>query len=151
MKCPYCGHADTDVLDSRDSNGREAIRRRRECTKCKKRFTTYERPEMAELVVIKKDGRREQFDRNKIRVGIEKACEKRPIPRETIEDMVEDIERELRKRDSTEVPSKLIGELIIKKLKKIDKVAYIRFASVYREFADVESFKKELQDLMKKK
>ena len=140
MKCPYCNNLETGVLDSRDSEDLTTIRRRRECLKCQKRFTTYERVEMIDLVVIKKDGRREPFGRNKVLSGIIKACEKRLIPIDVIERIVDDIERDLRNRDSVEIESKLIGSLVMRKLKSIDKVAYIRFASVYRSFEDVEEF-----------
>lgn len=145
MKCPYCNNLETGVLDSRDSEDLTTIRRRRECLKCQKRFTTYERVEMIDLVVIKKDGRRESFGRNKVLSGIIKACEKRLIPIDVIERIVDDIERDLRNRDSVEIESKLIGSLVMRKLKSIDKVAYIRFASVYRSFEDVEEFEKEAQ------
>lgn len=147
MRCPYCSN-ETKVVDTRESN-EDTIRRRRECLKCKKRFTTYERIETIELIVVKKDGRREPFDRNKLKTGIMKACEKRPITIDTIERIVEDIDTELRRQDTTEIPSKLIGQLVMKKLYKIDKVAYIRFASVYREFKDIKSFEKELKMLKK--
>ena len=150
MRCPYCGHEELKVIDKRESD-EKSIRRRRECLKCGKRFTTYERIESADLIVVKKDGRRERFDRNKLKTGILKACEKRPITNETIEKMVDEIESELRNEDSVEVPSKKIGELVMKKLRRIDKVAYIRFASVYREFADLESFENELKKLTRKK
>jgi len=149
MKCPYCGNTETDVVDSRDAEDLAAVRRRRECMKCEKRFTTYERVESVELVVVKKDGRREPFDREKLKAGLVRACEKRPVPHEKIEQTVEEIEMELRKKDTKEVPSSVVGELVMKKLKKLDKVAYIRFASVYREFADVEDFRKELKELLK--
>ncbi len=145
MRCPYCNNLETGVLDSRDSEDLTTIRRRRECLKCQKRFTTYERVEMIDLVVIKKDGRREPFGRNKVLSGIIKACEKRLIPIDVIERIVDDIERDLRNRDSVEIESKLIGSLVMRKLKSIDKVAYIRFASVYRSFEDVEEFEKEAQ------
>ena len=149
MKCPYCGNTETDVIDSRDAGDLAAVRRRRECSKCEKRFTTYERVESVELIVIKKDGRREPFNREKLMAGIVRACEKRPVSHEKIEEAVEEIEMELRKKDTTEISSKVIGELVMKKLKRLDKVAYIRFASVYREFADVEDFGKELKGLLK--
>ncbi|RJQ17607.1 transcriptional repressor NrdR [Candidatus Woesearchaeota archaeon] len=148
MKCPYCSHSETKVLDSRDSD--DLTRRRRECLQCEKRFTTYERIENVELTVIKKDGKRQQFDRNKIVNGFLKACEKRPITREAIEQTVDAIEKELRQLESVEIPSKEIGELVMKYLNKLDKVAYIRFASVYREFTDLETFEKELKKLLKK-
>ena len=147
MKCPYCSHSDTSVLDSRDSDDLTTIRRRRECLHCQKRFTTYERSEMATLIVVKKDGSRQPFDRQKLITGMMKACEKRPVTLETIENAVDDIERDLRNRDSIEIESKIIGNLVMKKLKGIDKVAYIRFASVYRQFEDVESFEKVVQTL----
>ena len=151
MKCPYCGSDELKVLDKRNSD-EKAIWRRRECLKCGKRFTTYERVEAADIIVIKKDGmRRERFDRAKLKSGILRACEKRPITNEMIEKMVDEIEAELRGGESVEVPSKKIGELAMKKLKKIDKVAYIRFASVYREFEDIESFREELKKLEGKK
>lgn len=147
MQCPYCHH-ETKVVDTRESN-ENTIRRRRECLKCKKRFTTYERIEQIELVVVKKDGRRELFDRNKLKTGIMKACEKRPITIDAIDKIIDAIDTELRRQDTTEIPSKLIGQLVMKKLQKIDKVAYIRFASVYREFKDIKSFEKELKLLKK--
>jgi len=128
----------------------EITRRRRECRKCKKRFTTYERVETIGLVVIKKDGRRERFSRDKLLAGVQRACEKRPISQERIERLVEEVERELRNMDTLEVESRRIGELVMRKLKKLDKVAYIRFASVYRSFADIESFENELRALRKK-
>jgi transcriptional repressor NrdR len=151
MRCPYCHHADTKVLDSREVEDSDAIRRRRECLKCEKRFTTYERADLVDLVVIKKDGRRERFDRNKLKTGLMKACEKRPVSLSAINRLVEDIERALRNEDSHEIRSTRIGELVMKQLRKLDKVAYIRFASVYREFTDLESFEKELHKLLEKR
>ena len=148
MKCPYCAHNESQVLDSRDSEDLASVRRRRECLKCSKRFTTYERVNVIDLFVIKKDGRREQFDRNKLLIGMKRACEKRPISIDTIEETVDEIEQNLRKRKTTEIPSKIIGEIIIRRLKALDKVAYIRFASVYRSFEDVESFEKEVKSLL---
>lgn len=145
MKCPYCGNSDTDVVETRDGEG--ATRRRRECKKCGKRFTTYERVENVELVVIKKDGRREKFDREKLRRGIVKATEKRPVGVDLIEATVSEIEQELRSKDTTEVSSKTIGNLVLRKLKKIDKVAYIRFASVYLDFGDLADFEKVIDKL----
>lgn len=150
MKCPYCNNEETQVIDTRDTENLEATRRRRECLKCNKRFTTYERVEEAEIVVVKKDGKRERFERQKVINGILKACEKRDISLEKIEKLVDDLESDLRKRDSVEVESKVIGELIMKKLKSLDKIAYIRFASVYREFEDLERFEEELEKLQKK-
>jgi len=147
MFCPYCNDAETKVLDSRESE--QSVRRRRECGKCKKRFTTYERAEISDILVVKKDGRREAFDRTKLIKGITKACEKRPIQTVQIERTVDEIELELRKKDNVEVSSKDVGELVMSKLKQLDKVAYIRFASVYREFTDIDHFKKELKNLLK--
>lgn len=148
MICPYCRNPETKVLDSRDSES-EAVRRRRECPKCERRFTTYERAEIIDLVVLKKDGRGEPFDRNKLLRGVIKSCEKRPIKPIQIERIVDEIELELRKQDKVEVTSAEIGELVMSKLKQIDKIAYIRFASVYRDFTDVNDFKKELNLLLK--
>lgn len=151
MKCPYCSSTEIKVVDKRATEDDRATRRRRECLKCKKRFTTYERIEGATLVIVKKNGNREEFDRAKLEKGILKACEKRPIPHDKINKLVDEIETELRNRDETEIQSKVIGNLVIKKLKKLDKVAYIRFASVYREFADIDSFHYELKKLLRKK
>lgn len=148
MDCPYCGNLEHRVVDKREAN--EATRRRRECLKCKKRFTTYERIEPFGLVIVKKDGRREPFSREKLRSGLVKACEKRPIPQEKIDAAVEEIESELRGEEKKELNSSHVGELVMRKLKKLDKVAYIRFASVYRQFADIESFQEELKKLIKK-
>ena len=150
MKCPYCGYEETQVIDTRETENLEATRRRRECLKCSKRFTTYERLEEADIVVVKKDGKRERFERQKVLNGILKACEKRSIPLDKVEKLVDDVESDLRKRDSVEVESKVIGEIVMKKLKTLDKIAYIRFASVYREFEDLERFEEELEKLQKK-
>ena len=149
MNCPYCMNSELKVLDKREAD-EKSIRRRRECLKCGKRFTTYERIESADLIVVKKDGGRERFDRNKLKTGILKACEKRPITNEGVENVLDEIETELRGYDDIEIPSKKIGELVMKKLKRLDKIAYIRFASVYREFADLESFENELKRLGRK-
>ncbi len=151
MKCPYCGNVETRVVDSRYSEDMEAIRRRRECLSCGKRFTTYERVEIAPIIVIKKNGAKEEFDPEKVKKGMLKACEKRPITEEDIDIAVQEIERELRNRESIEVSSMDIGEMVMEKLRSMDKVAYIRFASVYREFADVETFEKEIRNLIKEK
>lgn len=151
MKCPYCSFFDTAVMDSRETEDLESIRRRRECLKCGKRFTTYERIEMVNLIVLKKDGRREQFDRKKLVNGFMKATEKRPIGIDQIEKVVSEIESELRCKDSIEIPSTEIGEIVMNKLKTLDKVAYIRFASVYRSFGDLEAFEKEVRTLLKDK
>lgn len=145
MKCPYCGNDDTDVIETRDGEG--ATRRRRECRKCGKRFTTYERVENVCLMVIKKDGRREKFDREKLRRALVKPTEKRPISTELIDGMLAEIEQELRSKDSVEISSKIIGNLVLKKLKKIDKVAYIRFASVYLDFGNLADFEKVIEKL----
>ncbi|MBI2133351.1 transcriptional repressor NrdR [Candidatus Woesearchaeota archaeon] len=150
MRCPYCGYSETKVTDKRDDDAVGITRRRRECLKCEKRFTSFERVENIDIAVVKKDGRREQFERKKLFAGIHKACEKRPVSIESIEKAADEIESEIRKSEGKEVSSKEIGELVMKKLKNLDKVAYIRFASVYREFADLESFQKELEKLIKK-
>jgi len=149
MKCPFCQKSQNKVLDSRLSQNGKAIRRRRECLKCKKRFTTYEYIEKTPLRVIKKDSRREPFDRNKLLAGIVKACEKRPVSIERLEKLVNLIEISLQKDFQREVRSKAIGELVMKKLHDIDEVAYVRFASVYRQFKDVNQFMKELKHLLK--
>ncbi len=149
MRCPYCNNSRTNVLDSRVAGGKEAIRRRRECRKCKKRFTTYERVELLDIKVIKKDGRTEPFQYEKLFKGIIAACEKRPVSREQIENVVDDIERDLRKKEKTEVKSTEIGEMVMARLKKIDKVSYVRFASVYHEFEDVSEFAKKVKELKK--
>lgn len=148
MKCPYCKQ-DTKVVDKREAGEPEVTRRRRECLKCQRRFTTYERVEEIDLMVVKKDGSRERFDRKKLITGVMHACEKRPVPVEKIEGIADSIEVELRKRDVKEVPSKKIGEMVIRRLRSLDKVAYIRFASVYREFEDVEKFEEEVKKLIK--
>lgn len=149
MRCPYCSRT-TKVIDSRES-ANNTFRRRRECLKCKRRFTTYERIETTNLLVVKKDGTREQFNKDKLRAGLIKACEKRSITLEQIDTMADEIEQDLVEKSDGEIPSKQIGELVMRKLKKIDKVAYIRFASVYREFTDLKSFEKELQKLIHKR
>jgi transcriptional repressor NrdR len=145
LNCPYCGDTEFKVTDKRSSP--EGIRRRRECLKCKKRFTTYERIEKADLYVIKKDGRRERFDGKKLSAGINRAFEKRPVAKEKIDKMINEIEEQLRKIGKKEIKSSMIGELVMKKIKKLDNVAYIRFASVYHEFKDINDFKKELRGL----
>lgn len=150
MKCPYCNFEETQVIDTRETENLEATRRRRECMKCNKRFTTYERVEEADIIVVKKNGKRERFQRQKVLNGIIEACEKREIPLEKIDKLVDEVESDLRKRDSVEVESKVIGEIVMKKLKNLDKVAYIRFASVYREFGDLDRFAEELEKLQKK-
>ncbi|MCM8771763.1 MAG: transcriptional regulator NrdR [Candidatus Omnitrophica bacterium] len=147
MKCPYCGYLKDKVIDSREREDGLLIRRRRLCLRCKKRYTTYEEIDLSPLIVVKKDGRREKFNREKLFMGIQKACEKRPISIEKINKIVEDIESQLRQKYENEVSSKVIGDLVIKKLKKIDKIAYIRFASVYQEFKDVNQFIKEIKKI----
>ena len=149
MQCPYCQHQNTKVTDSRDT-GVYSIRRRRECLSCQRRFTTYEHIEMSPIYIIKKDGRREPFDKNKIKTGIAKALEKRPVSPEQIETLLDNIEEHIRREGKEEIPSTLIGEYVMDELEKVDQVAYIRFASVYRAFADITHFQKEVQKLTKK-
>ena len=151
MKCPYCENEDSKVIDSRHTEDGRAIRRRRECEKCGRRFTTYEKIEEMILMVIKKDGSRQAFDRNKLLNGIIRACEKRPVSYAEMEKIVDDIERGLNNTMEKEVDSKLIGELVMEKLKDIDEVAYVRFASVYRQFTDVNTFVKEVESLLNNK
>ncbi|GHO45464.1 transcriptional regulator NrdR [Ktedonospora formicarum] len=148
MKCPYCGCTESRVKDSRDIG--DAIHRRRECDHCKGRFSTYERVEKAPLMVIKSDQRREAFDRMKLYVGLRKACEKRPLPASEIEKAVEEIEQALDRSGKQEIPSSMIGELVMERLRLLDKIAYIRFASVYHSFTDVETMFEEMQKLMHK-
>ena len=145
MLCPYCQNPNTRVVDKRDNNGQ--TKRRRECGKCEKRFNTFENVEKAQLRVIKKDGRRENFDSDKIKRGVIRACEKRPVSTETMDKMIMNVEEKLRKSGKKDVNSTFIGELVSRELKKEDKVAYIRFASVYREFEDISDFKKEIKEL----
>jgi transcriptional repressor NrdR len=151
MRCPFCSHPDSKVIDSRASEEANAIRRRRECLICQKRFTTYERIEESPLIVIKKDQRREPFDRQKILNGLLRACEKRPVSILTIEQLIDSVEKELRNRMDPEVSSTTIGELVMSGLKNLDEVAYVRFASVYRQFKDLATFMDELQDLLSNK
>ena len=145
MECPYCSNTKSKVTNKRAAP--EGIRRRRECTKCKKRFTTYEKTSKGELFVIKKDGRRELFDREKLSKGLFKAFEKRKTPQEQIERLIGEIEEALRKKGKKEIKTSVIGEMIMKKIKKIDNVAYIRFASVYRDFQDIKDFSEEIKHL----
>ncbi len=149
MRCPYCGNKNDSVIDSRVSKNASSVRRRRECLRCKRRFTTYEYVEKIPLMIIKKDGRREAFDRQKLINGILKACEKRPVSVERIERLVDDIERKLEKKYDQEVKSKDIGELVMKSLHELDEIAYVRFASVYRQFRDVGQFMKELKTFLR--
>ncbi|MEW6188611.1 MAG: transcriptional regulator NrdR [Actinomycetota bacterium] len=149
MKCPFCGYLETKVIDSRATEAGDAIRRRRECIDCQRRFTTYERQEEIPLMVIKKNGQREPFDRTKVLKGLQRATVKREITLSQLENIVTDIESELRNQFKYEVPSKEIGEMALKRLRKIDKVAYVRFASVYREFKDIDEFTAELAKLQR--
>lgn len=148
MKCPYCQHIDTEVIETRDSEDLSVTRRRRHCAKCEKRFTTYERMETVPLTVIKNDERRETFDREKLARGIWRASGKTTLKADDVTRIVDEVERELISGDATEVTSKKIGELVAKRLKKIDKIAYIRFSSVFRRFVDVEDFEKEVKKLL---
>ncbi len=150
MKCPACGYKETKVIDSRLSGDGHSIRRRRECLKCERRFTTYEYVEQVPLMVIKKDGRRQPFDRTKIISGLLKACEKRPVSIDKIEEITNEIERAIQKRYEREVESTVIGEMIMERLASLDEVAYVRFASVYRQFRDVNQFMNELKSLIQK-
>lgn len=148
MRCPFCAHGETRVLESRPTDEGSAIRRRRECLKCEERFTTYERVEAVPLMVIKRDGTREEFDRRKILRGLITACEKRPVPLATLEQVVAEIEHELRNSMEQEISSLTIGEMVMERLRSIDQVAYVRFASVYRQFKDINRFFEELQSLL---
>ncbi|HEU5407779.1 MAG TPA: transcriptional regulator NrdR [Nitrospira sp.] len=147
MKCPFCDELEDEVVDSRMAKEGEVIRRRRECLGCKRRYTTYERVEEILPVVVKKDGRRESFDRNKILVGLKKACEKRPISIGTIEAVTDRIEKRIQEMGETEIESRVVGEEVMKELHQLDQVAYVRFASVYREFKDIDQFMDELKTL----
>ena len=148
MKCPFCGDQDSKVVDSRHSEDGLSIRRRRECLACRKRFTTYETMECLPLVVVKKDGSRQSFDRNKVMAGLIRACEKRPVPYSVLENMVSEIEQALQNKMEREISSAEIGELVMDRLKKIDDVSYVRFASVYRQFKDINTFIAELSKLL---
>ena len=150
MKCPYCEHSGTKVLDSRPANENKSIRRRRECERCLRRFTTFEMIEETPLIVIKKDGRREEFSRDKMLRGLLKACEKRPVSVERLEVIVSEVEKEIRATAKAEVESREIGELVMEQLYPVDEVAYVRFASVYRQFKDINMFMKELTHLLAK-
>jgi len=150
MKCPFCGEIDNKVIDSRLSKDGSAIRRRRECIVCSRRFTTYEHIEEIPVMIVKKDGRREVFSREKVRTGLQKACEKRNISMHVIEEFLDELERDLREAGEKEIPSHTIGEKIMARLNEMDGVAYVRFASVYREFKDVNDFVAELKSLLSK-
>ncbi|MCS7041377.1 MAG: transcriptional regulator NrdR [Bryobacteraceae bacterium] len=151
MNCPFCGHKEDRVIDSRESKEGDVIRRRRECLQCGRRFTTYERIDEVPYMVIKKDGRREKFDRQKVLNGLLKACEKRPVPMSKLAEIVDEVEGVLADKPDREISTSEIGELLTQRLLALDKIAYVRFASVYRDFQDVEAFFSELKDLMKKK
>jgi transcriptional repressor NrdR len=148
VKCPYCSHAEDKVVDSRESREGDVIRRRRECLSCGKRFTSYERIDQIPHLVVKKDGRRERFDRTKVLAGLMKACEKRPVPIKTLEEVAERVEAMVQESPDREVPSTQVGEYLMESLRKLDKVAFVRFASVYREFKDVDQFMATLKGLL---
>lgn len=150
MKCPYCGYLGSKVLDSRQIHDGKAIRRRRECEECEQRFTTFEMVEEKPLIIVKKDGSREEFNRDKLLRGLIRACEKRPVPLERLEEMVSQIERVLREESRSEVPSQEIGEMVMDRLVSLDEVAYVRFASVYRQFKDLNVFVSELKELLQR-
>jgi transcriptional repressor NrdR len=149
MKCPFCAHLHDKVVDSRESKDGDAIRRRRQCLKCKRRFTSYERIDEIPSVVVKKDGRRERFDRQKVLAGILKACEKRPVSMSQLETIADNAESMVQESSEREVATRVLGEMIMKELRNLDKVAYVRFASVYLDFKDVQEFMSELKDLLK--
>ena len=149
MKCPFCAHLHDKVVDSRESKDGNAIRRRRQCLKCKRRFTTYERIDEIPSMVVKKDGRRERFDRQKVLAGILKACEKRPVSMSQLETIADNVESMVQESSEREVPTRAVGERIMNELKSLDKVAYVRFASVYLDFKDIQEFMSELKDLLK--
>jgi len=148
MKCPYCSKVNSKVVDSRITRDGDTVRRRRECLSCSRRFTTYERVERLPLVLIKKDGRRERFNRTKVLAGMQKACEKRNISINTLEQFVDELEKELQEMGEKEIPSSVVGELVMRKLHDLDDVAYVRFASVYREFKDINDFMAEVRELL---
>ncbi len=150
LKCPFCGQEDTKVIDSRPAEDNSSIRRRRQCEKCKRRFTTYEKIEVIPLVVIKKDNTRESYDRSKIEAGIFRSCHKRPVSVDKINKLIDEIENEIFNCEEKEIPSSVIGEIVMDKLKNFEAVAYVRFASVYREFKDVNTFMDELKKLLDK-
>lgn len=148
MRCPFCEHNGSRVLDSRPFNNNKSIRRRRECENCGRRFTTFEVIEEPPLLIVKKEGTREEFSREKILRGLIRACEKRPVPLEVLENVVQEIEKELRSRGQAEIPSKDVGEMVMERLYHVDEVAYVRFASVYRQFKDINVFMRELEELL---
>ncbi len=148
MRCPFCGHLRDKVVDSRETGAGDAIRRRRECLECGRRFTSYERVEEIPYFVVKKDGRREPFDRNKLLQGLHRACEKRPVPAKALEAIVAEVEQMVAETADREIEARAIGEKVMERLRELDKVAYVRFASVYRQFEDVQEFMAELRDLL---
>jgi transcriptional repressor NrdR len=151
MTCPFCGHKQDRVIDSRESKEGDVIRRRRECLKCARRFTTYERSDEIPYMVVKRDGRREKFDRQKILEGLLKACEKRPVPMPKLAEVVDEVESKLADSSEREISTTEVGELLMRRLRTLDKIAYVRFASVYRDFQDVEAFLVELKDLLQRR
>jgi transcriptional repressor NrdR len=151
MTCPFCGYREDKVIDSRESKEGDVIRRRRQCLKCERRFTTYERSDEIPYMVIKKDGRREKFDRQKVLAGLLRACEKRPVPMARLAEIVDEVETRLSETADREIPTTQVGEMLMDRLKGLDKIAYVRFASVYRDFQDVEAFLDELKGLMLQK
>ncbi len=151
MRCPFCNHREDKVIDSRESKEGDSIRRRRECIKCDRRFTTYERSDEIPFMVVKRDGRREKFDRQKVLEGLLKACEKRPVPMGKLAALVDDIESKVIESQDREVTTSEVGEMLMERLKTVDKIAYVRFASVYRDFQDVEAFLHELKDLLQRR
>ena len=151
MKCPFCGHLQDKVVDSRESKEGDVVRRRRECLACERRFTTYERSDEIPYMVVKKDGRREKFDRQKVLNGLLKACEKRPVPMAALAELVDEVEARLLDNPDREVSTTEVGEFLMERLRSLDKVSYVRFASVYRDFQDEEAFFNELKNLMRQK
>ena len=151
MTCPFCGHREDRVIDSRESKEGDVIRRRRECLKCERRFTTYERSDEIPYVVVKRDGRREKFDRQKVLEGLLKACEKRPVAMAKLAEVIDEVESALADSSEREMSTTAIGEMLMTRLKVLDKIAYVRFASVYRDFQDVEAFLTELKDLLQRR
>ena len=151
MTCPFCGHRQDRVIDSRETKDGEVIRRRRECLKCKRRFTTYERSDEIPYMVVKRDGRREKFDRHKVLEGLLKACEKRPVPMAKLAEVVDEVESKLADHPEREIPTAQVGEVVLKRLQALDKIAYVRFASVYKDFQDVEAFLAELKELVQRR
>jgi transcriptional repressor NrdR len=151
MTCVFCGHREDRVIDSRESKEGDVIRRRRECLKCQRRFTTYERSDEIPYMVVKRDGRREKFDRQKVLEGLLKACEKRPVPMAKLAEAIDEVESRLADSPEREMPTTSIGEMLMERLRSVDKIAYVRFASVYRDFQDVEAFLNELKDLLQRR